>query len=235
MRTLAILNRIASLIAAIALLLVSNGLARANSKHFQQLWMSHRFYFGPIFGYGNTDWDMMVMQCDSGDFYCSKDTVGVSAPLGTTGSSGAVWGATAGYELKPSWGIEASYLRFPTTQVQLNAPWNFYMEHDYNTTQFSSSTWALFAVAKFMTEIGNSGLRGFANAGIDFTARNDVLSETIHVNPTFGVGINYVFPSNFMLEGAFQYMTGYGDANEVPARDYIPFLYSLTLKLLYRL
>lgn len=221
------------LLAAATLLFFLGAAASANS--FERLWQAHRFYFGPVLGYGSTDWSMMVMECDANDPFCSAQTVGSSAPIGTSGDNGLVWGVTAGYELKPSWAMEATYLHFPATQVRLNDPWNYYMEDGHDTIEFSSETWAMFAVAKFMTEIGNSGFRGFANAGIDFTARDDELTNTIRVNPTFGVGMNYVFPSDFMLELAFQYMTGYGAANEVPANDYIPFLYSLSFKLLYRL
>lgn len=212
-----------------------SGLAGASQNPFVEQWNAHRFYFGSIVGYGSTDWNMMVMKCGADHPFCSADTVGLSAPLDADGDSGMVWGATIGYEVKPSWAIETSYMRFPATSIKLGDTWNFYMEENHNTTQFSSETWAMFAVAKFMTQIANTGFRGYANAGIDFTARNDVLTDTIHVNPTFGLGINYVFPSNFMLELGFQYMAGYGAANEVPADNYIPFLYSIAFKLLYRI
>ncbi len=217
------------------LLLCCHHLSALADKALAQQWQSQRIYFGPVIGYGSNDWGMMVMKCHANDPFCSQDTVGVSAPLSTENDSGLVWGFTAGYEFKASWAIEASYLHFPTTLIKLNPSWNYYMEQENQITEFNSSTWAMFAVGKFMTQIGNSGLRGFANAGIDFTTRDDKLTHTTRVNPTFGLGLNYVFPNNLMCELVFQYMAGYGDANEVPANDYIPFLYSLSLKLMYRL
>ncbi len=220
---------------AVCLFALASGIATGYSRSFTSLQETHPFYLGPVIGYGNTDWNMMVMDCNAHDVFCSAQTVGASAPISASGDDGLVWGVTLGYEFKPSFAFEASYLHFPSTLVRLNDPWNYYMAQGHDTIEFSSETWALFAVGKFMTEIAESGIRGFANAGIDFTARDDVLADTIRVNPTFGVGVNYVFPSNFMLELAFQYMTGYGTADEVPANKYIPFLYSLSLKLLYRL
>lgn len=194
-------------------------------------WKSRSFYFGPILGYGSTDWNMLVANCEPQDVFC-QDNIKLSAPLGA-GDSGWVWGTTLGYEVKPFWALESMFMRFPNTTVLFNGGYNFYLDR-YNLTTMRSTTWAMMTVAKFMTQIAQTGWRGFANAGIDFTFRNDALSNTMRINPTFGVGMNYVLPHNIMLELAFQYVSGYGEANEVPVTKYMPFLYTVHAKLLYR-
>ena len=152
--------RVKWLLAIIAVILFFyDGIAAAASARFQQLWTAHPFYVGLIAGYGSTDWGMLVMKCDPSDVYCNKNTVGASAPLSVSNDQGVVWGATIGYELKPSWGVEASYMKFPTTSVELGSPWNYYLETGHDVTQFNSSTWALYGVAKFMTEIDRKSTR----------------------------------------------------------------------------
>lgn len=198
---------------------------------FPALWKAHPFYFGPLLGYGSTDWSMLVLNCSSSDEYCDPSELSLSTPL-AAGDNGWVWGATIGYEVKPFWAVESSFMRFPNTTVQFDSD-SFY-KSIYNLSTFRTTSWALMTVAKFMTQIAQTGFRGFANAGIDFTFRNDVLNTAMRVNPTFGVGINYVFEKNIMFELGFQYVPGYGQANEIPAASYMPFLYAVTAKLFYR-
>ena len=199
---------------------------------FPALWKAHPFYFGPLFGYGSTDWSMLVVNCgNENDPFCDPSLLTVSAPI-AAGDDGWVWGATVGYEVKPFWAVETSFMRFPNTVVTFDES-SLYGDR-YDLSSFRSTTWALMAVAKFMTQISNTGFRGFANAGIDFTFRSDVIRNAMRVNPTFGVGVNYAFEENIMFEMGFQYVPGYGEAIEMPAIEYMPFLYAITAKLMYR-
>lgn len=213
-------------------MLATTSCAFSNPENpFPKSWKEHPLYFGPLFGYGSTDWSMLVLNCKENDPYCDPALLSVSTPL-AAGDNGWVWGATVGYEVKPFWAAEATFMRFPNTVVQFD-PASYY--HDiYDVSTFRTTTWALMAVAKFMTQIGMTGFRGFANAGIDFTFRNDVIRDAMRVNPTFGVGVNYAFEQNIMFEFGFQYVPGFGEANEIPAESYIPFLYAVTAKLMYR-
>jgi hypothetical protein len=221
----------------LALLLViflfSSSIAQNNTTYFDQLWRSHPFYFGPILGYGSTDWSMLVVNCEKGDKWCNPELLATSAPT-AAGDDGFVWGGTIGIEVRPSWAIEASFMRFPSTSVFFGNQWSFYSDK-HNVHTMRSKTWGINLVGKFMTEIACTGLRGFANAGVNFTSREDLILNTIRANPTFGVGLNYAFPERIMLEIAFQYVTGFGRANEVPVNYYIPFLYTIHLKILYRI
>lgn len=216
----------------ISLILLNSLCAYANDS-FDAMWKSHPFYFGPMLGYGNTDWSMLTIQCDTNDPECDSNSLALATPI-SAGDSGLSWGSTVGYELKPEWAAEASFIRFPTTTIQFAKDYSYYIDK-FNVREIRSSTWAFFAVGKFMTQVGSTGFRGFANAGIDFTSRSDLITHRLQVSPTFGLGINYVFPSRMMLEFGFQYMAGFGRATEIPARFYIPFLYSLHAKLMYRI
>ncbi|OGO94472.1 MAG: hypothetical protein A3F10_02925 [Coxiella sp. RIFCSPHIGHO2_12_FULL_42_15] len=211
-------------------MLLSCCISYGNSDTLMELWQRRPFYIGPLLGYGSTDWSMLVANCNQ-DPVCASG-ITMSAPLGA-GDSGWVWGGTIGYEVKPFWALESMFMRFPSTTVLFQGGYNYYTQY-YNLTTLRSTTWAFMGVAKFMTQIAHTGWRGFANAGIDFTFRDDVLNESMRINPTFGVGINYVLPHNIMFELAFQYVSGYGEANIVPAATYMPFLYTVHAKLMYR-
>jgi len=216
-----------------ALSLGLNNLSFANGNpdildYHDALWRAHPFYFGAAVGFGSTDWSQLIPHCNPMDYLCDKSMLYWSAPK-EAGDKGLVHGFTLGYEVKPSWAVEVNYLHFPTTLIQFDEV-SFYPE-----VTIRSYTYAVFGVAKFMTQIANTGFRGYANAGIDFTSRNDPLTQTVRVAPTFGVGINYVLASRAMFELGFQYIAGFGICDEIPAKHYIPFLYAITLKIMYRI
>lgn len=198
------------------------------SNPFPKIWRAHPFYLGALLGYGSTDWGQLVGHCDDPDL-CF---VSVSAPL-TAGDSGAVWGFYTGYEIQPHFAIEALYARFPNTTVTFDE-FSIYAS-DFNITRLRSFTYAYSISGKWMVQMGTTGLRGFATAGATLTHRHDALTNVYHVNPTFGIGANYVFDARLLLEFAFQYYAGYGKATLRPAIDYIPFLYSIAVRVAYRI
>lgn len=197
---------------------------------FPAIWGEHPFYLGALVGYGSTDWKQLLANCDDPgvDPFCQ---VSFSAPI-SAGDSGAVWGFYMGYEIQPHFAIEAVYTRFPNTTVIFDQ-YSIYA-NIYNITRLRSYTYAYSISGKWMVQMGSTGLRGFATAGASLSHRNDALKNVYHVNPTFGIGVNYVFIKRILFELAFQYYAGYGKATMRPAVDYIPFLYSLTGRVAYR-
>ena len=195
---------------------------------FPAMWRAHPFYIGTLVGYGSTDWNQLIAHCDDPNFCL----VSASAPI-SAGDSGLVWGFYMGYEIQPYFALELLYARFPNTTITFDE-FSIYA-FDYGVTQMSSFTYAYSISGKWMVQMGSTGLRGFATAGATLTHRHDTLTNVYHVNPTFGIGTNYVFPSRILLEIAFQYYAGYGKATLRPAIDYIPFLYSITARLAYRI
>lgn len=194
----------------------------------------HPAYVGLLGGFGSTDWSMLVADCNNpwGTFGSScSSTVPSSAPI-QAGDKGFVWGAVVGYEIQPHFALEAAYEDFPNTTVVFGDE-NFY-NASMSAFSFVSQTDAYSLVGKFMVQIANSGVRGFANAGAALTHRSDMLNNIYHFTPTFGFGFDYVFRRHWMFVTGFQYYCGYGEANLTPAVNYIPFLYSLHVVMAYR-
>ncbi|MFK3617558.1 outer membrane beta-barrel protein [Coxiella burnetii] len=221
-------RKIISQLISLLFLLLINFASKANSIQtydFPSICRTHPFYIGLSLGYGSTDWSQLVAKGTPMEI----PLLAVSTPI-SAGDRGFLYGFVAGYELQPHFAIELNYTRFPNTTVVFDP--DFYTIKPI--VSMRSFTYAYNLVGKFMAQLGESGFRGFANAGASFTHRNDLLVKGAHICPTFGVGINYVFIKRIMLEMGFQYYAGYGKAVINPGVNYVPFLYALTLKLAYR-
>jgi hypothetical protein len=213
----------------------SGGAVKA--PNYDTIWRANPVYIGVLGGWGSTDWRMLVPKCHGtkNDITNCKNLIDASAPL-SAGDSGFIWGATAGYEIQPHFAIEGTVIRFPDTTITFNKVYNFYTKlNNIDDETIRSITWAYYLVAKFMVQIGNTPIRGFANAGPELTYRKDILADCVRINPTFGVGLDYLVAAHAMVEIGFQYIAGYGESNTKPASCYIPFLYSLHLKLMARI
>lgn len=193
-----------------------------------EIWKAHPFYIGVFGGYGNTDWSQLVARYnDQFEYFL----LSVSVPVSAT-DQGATWGFVTGWEVQPHFALEMSYARFPNTNVSFDQ-YSIYGSR-YNVYSLESNTYAYDFVGKFMVQIEHTGIRGFANAGGAVVHRHDILVDTSHICPTFGVGLNYVLVQHLLMELGFQYYAGFDKADVTPAVNYIPFLYSVTLKLAYR-
>lgn len=191
----------------------------------------HPFYMGVLVGYGSTDWSELTANC-SGLNPSQCDQVRDAAPV-SAGDFGAVWGVTAGYEVQPHFAFEASFINFPETKVKFSDA-NSYPQFNYTSATMVSHTYAFDVIGKFMVRIMDTGVRAFADAGMAVTHRHDVLANLYRINPTFGIGFDYVFHPHWMLDGEFQYIAGYDQATLTPAIDYSPFLFSIHLVIAYR-
>ena len=213
------------------LLLTGISPAFSSSNPYPAIWAAHPFYLGAAAAYGSTDWSMMTAKCTPDDWQCTM--IGMSVPIAAD-DNGFVGGVFIGYEIKDFFAVEANYAHFPKATISFD-PNNFYPDLlPDGVTEIGSNTDVFYILGKFMTQLSTTPFRAFASAGIDFTYRYDVLADTIRIAPTFGVGINYLATEHFMLEFAFQYIAGYDKSSVTPAVDYIPFLYSLGLKVAYR-
>lgn len=187
-------------------------------------WQAHPFYAGVASGWGTTDWRQIT--ATQNDYILS-----LSTPIRAT-DKGFVYGFVMGYEITPLFAFEINYMRFPTSRVQFD-PFSLYAFEDH-ITSIHSFTYTYNFIGKFMAQVQGTGLRGFANAGPAVIHRHDALAQSGHIAPTFGVGIDYVIEKRYMLELLFQYYAGYGKAVLKPAINYIPFLYTLHIKIMYR-
>jgi len=213
-------------------LLFSNTVLASVKYHqynpFPTRWHANPFYFGLQFGYGSTDWSQLVARYSDQAEYT---LLSLSAPI-QAGDKGVTWGFVIGWEVQPHFAMEMNFERFPNTTVTFD-PSSIY-SINYAIVNMQSHTYAYDFLGKFMVQIAKTGIRGFASAGAALIHRHDALVNTGHIDPTFGVGLNYIFACRVMAEVGFQYYAGYGKAVLRPAINYIPFLYSIHLKVAYR-
>lgn len=220
-----------SLLLCLSVLLNTASLAEGKPTYLR--YGHHPFYIGGLLGYGSTDWRALTVNCND----CSA--VAMSVPT-SAGDSGATLGITMGYEVQPHFAFETSFIRFPTTKITFTGADNYILHgtvppfDDSGNASFHSDTYAFDFIGKFMVRIMNTSIRAFADAGMAVTYRNDFLNKFARINPTFGVGLDYVFDPHWMVDGEFQYIAGYASSTLTPAVNYSPFLYSLHLVLAYR-
>lgn len=200
-----------------------------NATDRSEIWKTPHFYAGLQYGFGCTDWSELV--ADPANLSQLDYSILVLSAPTSAGDQGVAYGFTVGYEIQPQFGVEINYLRFPNTLVQFDSS-SLYTS-TYAIVRIKSSTYAYNLLGKFMATIGHTSVRGFATAGPALVHRHDSLTVSQHICPTFGVGLNGVVSKRLMLELAFQYYAGYGKAVLVPAVNYIPFLYAVTLKTIF--
>lgn len=188
--------------------------------------MHHHLYLGALGGYGSTTWEGLVPRQQNQNL-----ALNMSTPVSVT-EGGGVWGLLAGYEFGPSFALEASYMHYPRATVAFDAMSLFAFNND-NRSAFSTDTETLNLMAKAMIAIPKTKLRFYSSAGIADTHRDDILMNEWRVSPTFGAGFNYPLKEHLMSELGAHYTAGFGESQLSPADTYIPFLYSLTLSLVY--
>lgn len=217
---------------AIALLFGCTDNSTANSHH--------RFYISPIVGFGSTDWSLLIASCKGkptdatnpdpdGIYNCDLGTLQMAAPIAAS-DSGITLGAVLGYHISPIFAAELRVLRFPKTSVLFDPSFNYYHEK-YGINALESNTTTVSALGKFITPIGHSSYFAYANAGVNCTHRYDLLANTYHITPTFGLGLGRRLNDSTDLSLEFTYIAGIGRATNMPAEDYIPFLYSIHARL----
>lgn len=188
----------------------------------------HQFYVGAGTGYGSTTWEGLVPTGDNLNFGMRTST-----PLVVT-EGGAIWSVVAGYEFSPNLALEANYTRYPNATVSFDEESIFAFEHD-GLLDLHTDTDTISLMAKIMLQVPRTRLRGYSSFGIAQIHRWDDLNDTRQVSPTFGLGFIYDISEHVMAELGFNYTAGYGESEMNPAQDYVPFLYSGIIRLVYKI
>jgi hypothetical protein len=184
------------------------------------------FYLGAIGGYGSTTWNGLVPIKGKQNL-----AINISTPIEVR-EGGALWGLLVGYEFNSYVALEANYMRFPKATVIFD-PISLFSFINDGQTEFISHTESVSLMGKIMFPICNTRMRIYSSAGVAGLHRNDILADRWRVNPTFGVGFNYHFTDRFTGELGGNYIAGYGESQINPTETYIPFLYSISLRLAY--
>lgn len=186
-------------------------------------------YIGISSGYGSTIWSGLVPPANK-----TSATLLLSAPVNVT-EGGTIWGFFGGWEIIPPLAVEFSYTRYPLAKIYFTQKSLFTFQNK-GRSSFSTMTESYNLVGKFMVIIPHSTVRIYSNAGVAAVHRHDLDTPVDHwrASPTFGVGLNYNFTARVMAELGANYTGGYGESELTPANDYIPFLYSVFLRVAYR-
>lgn len=188
---------------------------------------SHPLYLGFSAGYGSTTWDGLVPSAENQNLALS-----ISTPISVK-EGGAVWGFLAGYEFSPYFALEANYTRYPQASIFFDEESLFAFEND-GRLDLKTETETGSLIAKFMLFIPRTNVRVYSSLGIAQVHRWDDINENNRIAPTFGLGFNYNFAEHLMGELGANYTAGYGESELNPAKDYVPFLFSVFFKVAYR-
>lgn len=186
------------------------------------------FYLGAIGGYGSTTWTGLVPTEEN-----KNPALSLSTPIATS-EGGFVYGGVLGCEFTPFFALEASYLRYPSARITFDSMSIFSFENQ-DLTEFQSNTETVTLLAKLLLPIENTKLRIFSGVGATGLHRKDILINNWTLSPSFSAGLNYLFNPRWMSELAGNFTAGNAESSLNPANTYYPFLYSVTLRLAYRI
>lgn len=186
------------------------------------------FYVGINGGFGSTTWRGLVPAPE-------KQNIAITASVPTEANEGGqVYGLYAGYELSRYFAIEASYRRYPRAKVTFAEFSIFAIDHE-DRTSFKSDTDTANLMAKVMLTVPKTDVRVYSSFGVAAVHRVDELNKLVQASPTFGAGFNIDVSPRVMVDLGFNYTAGFGESDLEPSNDYIPFLYSATLGVSYRI
>lgn len=186
----------------------------------------HPFYAGVSGGFGSTTWKGLVPDSKNQNM-----ALMMSTPTEVK-EGGEVWGLFAGYELSPYCSIETSYLRYPDATVYFD-PFSLFSFNNDNRIAFTSKTETVNLMGKIMLVVPNSPIKIYSSAGIAELHRDDILVNEWLLTPSFGAGINVTLSEHLMAELGANYTAGFGESQLEPTSSYMPFLYSVSLRLGY--
>lgn len=185
------------------------------------------WYIGIAGGYGSTTWQGLVPAPEK-----QNAALSISTPTWVD-EGGAMWGIFAGYEITPYFAIEANYAHYPNAVVFFDENSLFSFENE-GQTSFKTHTQTFSLSGKVMLVIPSTAFRLYSSVGAAQVQREDEVSKNWLIAPTFSVGVNHNVTTNVMSELGVNFTAGYGESELNPAEDYIPFLFSVFLKLAYR-
>ncbi len=185
---------------------------------------THPFYIGVTGGFGSTTWAGLVPTEENKNLALS-----LSTPLKVT-EGGGVWGFFGGYELSKFFAIEASYTKYQDAKIEFDE-FSIFSFNNNGLTEFTTQTETVNLIGKVMLIIPKTDIRLFSSAGAAAVRRKDIIYNDWRASPTFGAGLNYNFTPHIMTEFGANYTAGYGEAQLSPTDSYLPFLYSIFLRL----
>jgi opacity protein-like surface antigen len=185
------------------------------------------FYAGVNGGFGSTTWRGLVPSPENKNF-----AIGVSTPFKVK-EGGGVWGVFTGYEFTPYFALEANYRHYPSAKVSFDEYSIFASDHDGREC-FNTDTYAVALMAKVMLTVPKTTARIYSSLGLAGVHRADEITNQTQLSPSFGAGLIINVTPRFIVDFGFNYTAGYGESELNPSNSYIPFLYSGSIGIAYR-
>lgn len=182
-------------------------------------------YVGLVGGYGSTTWGNLVPDA-------LDSSIVIATPVRVT-EGGGVWGVYGGYEIIPYFALELSWMRYPSADIYFH-PYSLFTYHNEGQSKLVSGTDRISLVGKVMLIIPGTTVRAYSSFGAAEVHRMDSYVDRWRLSPSFGAGLSYNLNKRWMAELGTEYVAGYGQSEQSPVRHYIPFLYSVFLRLAYR-
>lgn len=180
---------------------------------------------GFIVGYGSTNWSGLV----------ATDDASLDAAPQSADDTGGVVGLFVGVQPVSQFILELSYVHYPKTTVHFD-PTQALFCFLYNTCTLTTNTSAVSLIGKFLLPVAHLPVAVYADAGAGMIIRNDfVVHVRTRVTPTFGGGAMWDITRRLFADLGFQLYLGYGKAELMPVNDFIPFIYSVQLRVGFRL
>ena len=204
--------------------MASSGLGAVEAK-------SHSLYWGVSSGFGSTTWSQIVTpRNDPSDPSRPYNPAVLSAPIGAK-EGGVAWRVLFGDRLLKNFSVQLEYTHFPRSTFTI-AAYSLYPQFKGKSTPtvIPTRTDAVDVLGKFyITPPHLMRTHFFADLGVSYTRRRDMLDRGGSLGAVFGCGANYDVSDGYKLTVDAQVNTGYGKSELLPADDYIPFVYSVQL------
>src|SRR5262249_34694682 len=142
----------------------------------------------------------------------------ISTPI-YVNEGGLVGGIFAGYEIIPTFAVEANYMRYPDAKVTFDDTSLFTLDHE-GAEDLITHTEIFSFMGKIMLIIPCTTIRAYSSFGAAEIHRWDELRDHNKVTPTFGLGLNYNFTPHVMSEFGINYVAGHGESELDPSSSY---------------
>lgn len=227
-RTSTVLMRI---VTAVLLCLLSIKVNAGHASRLPEELTTHPFSLGIMTGYGSTTWGNLVGKHDPEATQFTIDALNDVMPI-EANEGGAAWGMFLGYEFSPFFGLEGSYIQYPKATVRFKSGGAFSARHG-GLNHFSTKTSTLSLLGRVLINIPNTKVRIYSGTGVASLKRKDVLRDDSIITPNFVLGANYRIEPQVLAEIGAYFTVGHAEVTNESVNEFIPFLYSLMLKVAY--
>lgn len=217
-----------------------------SQKDQDALFPSRTVYFGVNVGGGSTEWKYLIDTTDPRGPYDPDGPTDNSTPTAVN-EGGPSWGVVFGYDVAKNFAIELQYIQFANSLVTFDSNGcGSYFGNANTTCTMTSKTDAYSLSGKFFVPVAHTHVRAFAAIGAGLVERRDPLVDanpTLQpsgatascVTPYMSSGLDYNFTRHWIMEGGFQYYTGFGASEVDPVDSFIPFAWDAYGRLAYQL